>query len=67
MANSHQQTCINNMLALAPSLGCASNDANCLCSNPNFGYGIRDCSNQACGAEVASSVIAYGGTYCSGK
>jgi hypothetical protein len=56
------------MLALAPSLGCTSSDAACLCRNVNFGYGIRDCSTAACGgAEAAAPVIAYGATYCSCK
>lgn len=54
------------MMSLASSLGCSGSDAACLCSNPDFGYGIRDCSNQACGAEVASSVITYGSSYCQG-
>jgi hypothetical protein len=56
------------MLALAPSLGCEGQaNAQCLCKNVNFGYGIRDCSNAACGADVASTVIAYGSSYCSGE
>ncbi|KAK3938522.1 carbohydrate-binding module family 18 protein [Diplogelasinospora grovesii] len=59
------QTCINNMLAQYSALGCASPDPSCLCSNVNFGYGIRDCSNGACGTAVASTVIAYGSAYCS--
>lgn len=53
------------MLNLAPSLGCSGADAACLCRNVNFGYGIRDCSNAACGTEVAPTVIAYGVAYCS--
>lgn len=63
--DSFQQTCITNMLGLAPSLGCGATDAACLCSNVNFAYGIRDCSNAACGSDVAPSVIAYGVAYCS--
>ncbi|EKD16530.1 uncharacterized protein L3040_001267 [Drepanopeziza brunnea f. sp. 'multigermtubi'] len=59
------QTCISNMLALAPTFGCTANDASCLCSDVNFAYGIRDCSNAACGAEAAGPVIAYGVEYCS--
>jgi hypothetical protein len=55
------------MLALAPSLGCEQATADCLCKNVNFGYGIRDCSNAACGTAVASTVIAYGSSYCSGE
>ena len=59
------QLCFNNMLAQYSSLGCASEqDAACLCGNVNFGYGLRDCSNGACGSEVASTVIAYGSAYC---
>ena len=53
------------MLGLAPSLGCGATDAACLCGNVNFAYGIRDCSNAACGSDVAPSVIAYGVAYCS--
>ncbi|CZR67734.1 uncharacterized protein PAC_17633 [Phialocephala subalpina] len=58
------QTCFNNMLAQYSSLGCASPAPACLCSNVNFGYGLRDCSNGACGTAVASTVIAYGSSYC---
>ena len=47
------------------TLGCAStSNAACLCSNVNFGYGIRDCANGACGTAVASTVIAFGSSYC---
>jgi hypothetical protein len=59
------QLCFNNMLAQYASLGCASEqDAACLCENVNFGYGLRDCSNGACGTDVASTVIAFGSSYC---
>jgi CFEM domain len=58
------QLCFNNMLALYSSLGCATPDPVCLCNNVNFSYGIRDCSNGAYGAVVASKVIAYGSSYC---
>merc|ERR1712230_143803 len=61
------QTCITNMLGLAPSLGCGATDAACLCGNVNFAYGIRDCSNAACGSDVAPSVIAYGGVAIGGS
>ena len=47
------------------TLGCAStSNAACLCSNVNFGYGIRDCANGACGTAVGSTVIAFGSSYC---
>ncbi|KAE9372960.1 carbohydrate-binding module family 18 protein [Stipitochalara longipes BDJ] len=58
------QTCFNNMLAQYSSLGCTTPAPACLCSNVNFSYGIRDCSNAACGTVVASKVIDYGGSYC---
>ncbi|PTB65069.1 carbohydrate-binding module family 18 protein [Trichoderma citrinoviride] len=58
------QTCFNNMLAQYSQLGCSSPDPRCLCENVNFGYGLRDCSNGACGTAVASTVIAYGSSYC---
>ncbi|KAJ4411629.1 hypothetical protein N0V82_008998 [Gnomoniopsis sp. IMI 355080] len=65
------QTCINNLLADASSFGCTAGgdgEAACLCANADFTYGIRDCSNEACGdAASASSAIAYGISYCSCK
>ncbi|KAI0168066.1 hypothetical protein BJ166DRAFT_246707 [Pestalotiopsis sp. NC0098] len=58
------QLCFNNLIGQYSSLGCSSPDPSCLCSNVNFGYGIRDCSNGACGTDVASTVIAYESAYC---
>ena len=55
------------MLALAPSLGCPDAQADCLCRNADFGFGVRDCANQACGdAAAAQQVSAYGTQYCGG-
>jgi hypothetical protein len=59
------QLCFNNMLAQYSTLGCAPFDSYCLCSNPDFSFGLHDCSNGACGAVVASTVIAFGSAYCS--
>lgn len=43
------------------TLGCAStSNAACLCSNVNFGYGIRDCANGACGTAVGNTVMLLG-------
>jgi len=55
------------MLGKAAELGCpnGTNDPSCLCKNVNFGYGLRDCSLQACGAAQESAVVAYGTEYCS--
>merc|ERR1712032_225448 len=59
------QTCITNMLAIAQStFGCAPGDVVCYCSEPRFGYGVRDCSNEACSPEDAASAISYGTSYC---
>ncbi len=58
-------TCFGNMLAQYSSLGCTSPDPSCLCKNINFYYGIRDCSNGACGTAVASTVMAFESGYCS--
>jgi hypothetical protein len=65
-----QQTCFNNMQKLADSLGCPSATADCLCSKPDFGYGVRDCSAQSCPAGTdLDAIVAYVGSYCasSGK
>ncbi|EAW10035.1 CFEM domain-containing protein [Aspergillus clavatus NRRL 1] len=58
------QTCFNNMLAQYSFLGCSNEDASCLCENINFYYGIRDCSNAACGTDVATTVLAFESSYC---
>lgn len=52
------------MLALAPSLGCASEDIACLCANKDFGYGIHDCTVEACQNDNVDEVVAYARTLC---
>ncbi|KAK0630311.1 hypothetical protein B0T17DRAFT_218431 [Bombardia bombarda] len=63
-----KQICINNMIGQAAELGCqpvnGQPDAACLCGKPNFGYGIRDCSIQACAPSERSAVVDYGLAYC---
>lgn len=49
------------------SFGCEATDVNCYCQEPNFGYGIRDCANEACGGDQAQAIISYGRVYCSCK
>jgi hypothetical protein len=56
------------MEAAASALGCSSATAACLCTKPDFGYGVRDCSAQSCPAgtdltEIQNYLI---NTYCSG-
>lgn len=63
------QTCINNMLGKASSLGCATSDYQCLCSNMNFGFGVRDCSISVCAAANPpvdpTQIISVGNNFCS--
>lgn len=66
LANMGQQTCMNNMIAQYSQLGCPSPDPACLCKKANFGYGVRDCANGACGAAVAPTVTNFANShYCS--
>lgn len=58
------QTCFNNMLAQASSLGCTADDSYCLCNNIYFGIGFTECSNGACGTDVAAIALAYESVYC---
>jgi hypothetical protein len=55
------------MLAAAGDFGCGSTNITCLCADPRFGYGLRDCTNEACGSDVYSAVSSYGVSVCSGE
>jgi hypothetical protein len=57
------------MIGIASSqLGCNTGNVTCYCTQPDFGYGVRDCANQACpSSSDAQSVISYGVTYCSSE
>jgi len=54
------------MIQIAGSqLGCATGNVTCYCTQPDFGYGVRDCANEACqNSGDAQRVIAFGSTYC---
>ncbi|KAK0732403.1 hypothetical protein B0T21DRAFT_195369 [Apiosordaria backusii] len=58
--------CITNMVSLHASLGCDQpDDISCLCSKPDFGFGIRDCAVQACeNVQQAERVISEGKDIC---
>lgn len=56
--------CIQNMLNKASDLGCSASDINCMCNNSDFGYGIRDCTVQACSSADVSAVSAAGASLC---
>lgn len=55
---------MNNMIGQNSQLGCPNGEPYCLCRKADFSNGIRDCANGACGAAVASTVIAYESVYC---
>ncbi|RDH19315.1 hypothetical protein M747DRAFT_296495 [Aspergillus niger ATCC 13496] len=45
------------MSGKASELGCSSGDLSCLCSKPDYSYGIRDCTAQACPNDDANAVV----------
>lgn len=51
----------------AQELNCNVNDIACLCKNPNFGYGLRDCSAAICPGQDAAKVVEYGIAICKCK
>lgn len=50
--------CTNNMNNKASELGCNPGDHACLCTKPDYQYGIRDCTNEACPGEDAAQAVA---------
>ncbi|KAG9715460.1 hypothetical protein KCU75_g23783, partial [Aureobasidium melanogenum] len=59
------QNCFNNMIGIALNqFHCNIGDVACYCSHPDFGYGVRDCSNQACSATEAAEAIGFANAYC---
>ncbi|KAK0657768.1 hypothetical protein B0T16DRAFT_68647 [Cercophora newfieldiana] len=63
------QICIGNMIALSPSLGCplvgGYPDPKCFCGKPDFSYGVRDCTSQACQLDDIAPVLNFGAAFCS--
>lgn len=56
------------MVNIASSeFGCTAGDVVCYCTKLDFGYGVRDCANEACTNGESGQVIAYGTNYCAGK
>jgi hypothetical protein len=56
------------MLNKGSEFNCSNGDLNCLCPQQNFGYGIRDCADQACSsASDATTVKNFGNTLCAGS
>jgi hypothetical protein len=50
-ADSVKHGCLDRMVKGGGTWGCGLNDFSCLCKAPEFIYGIRDCSMQACGGD----------------
>ncbi|KAI1488975.1 hypothetical protein F5X96DRAFT_42111 [Biscogniauxia mediterranea] len=59
-------TCFNNMWGLATQLGCTGIDASCLCTKPDFAYGVRDCATESC-SDNATEVIQFGADWCAAQ
>ncbi|KAI1634182.1 hypothetical protein F4809DRAFT_619918 [Biscogniauxia mediterranea] len=59
-------TCFNNMWDLATQLGCTGIDASCLCTKPDFAYGVRDCATESC-SDNATEVIQFGADWCAAQ
>ncbi|KHO01912.1 CFEM domain containing protein [Metarhizium album ARSEF 1941] len=57
------KVCIDNMLKKGSALGCSDGDWSCLCKNPDFHNGLRDCSTQSCPNE-ANQVIKFSTDEC---
>ncbi|KAK0704748.1 hypothetical protein B0H67DRAFT_603804 [Lasiosphaeris hirsuta] len=57
--------CADNLFALASTFSCGAEDIACLCKAPNWGFGIRDCSIQACQDDAkANTIISWGNQLC---
>ena len=53
--------------SVATTLGCTGGDLACLCTKPEFGYGVRDCSNESCPAGTdTSGGVSYVSSQCAG-
>lgn len=53
----NQNMCINNMKDKASELGCKPGDLRCLCDAPDYSYGVRDCTAQACPDDDSHAVV----------
>lgn len=63
----HQKKCINDVIGDPyGNIGCphSGTQRDCLCKSMNFWYGIRDCSQQACGNNVYNQVARWKDAMC---
>ncbi|PFH62498.1 hypothetical protein XA68_13237 [Ophiocordyceps unilateralis] len=60
------RTCARNMLSAseAEELGCNDGDFQCLCSNQDFFFGLRDCTRQNCQGNNVNEILQFGQTIC---
>ncbi|OAL75698.1 hypothetical protein A7D00_1298 [Trichophyton violaceum] len=58
------QNCLSSMLGKAGELGCPPHDPDCLCANPDFKHGLRDCTHEACPGEKVEQVVQAGLQAC---
>lgn len=54
------------MLGQASSLGCGGGDMKCICTKPEFHYGIHDCAYQHCAPDnnAAAAAVDWGNSAC---
>ncbi|KJZ80311.1 hypothetical protein HIM_00161 [Hirsutella minnesotensis 3608] len=55
-----------NSASKAKELGCSQGDLKCLCTNPSFMFGFRDCANQACTADGSRQLLDAAMKQCQG-
>ena len=55
------------ILAAFQASGCAANDADCLCSNPQLGPSLLSYVQEACDPADQAAIVAFGETYCGAK
>ena len=48
-------------------MGCEPGGTACLCSKPDFQFGIHDCAVQACAADLVASVTNFATALCASK
>ncbi|KAG9258116.1 uncharacterized protein F5Z01DRAFT_319336 [Emericellopsis atlantica] len=48
----------------ARELGCEDADIQCLCQNPDFTYGLRDCAREACSGDDQEALVSAGLKVC---
>ncbi|KAK0744721.1 hypothetical protein B0T21DRAFT_407804 [Apiosordaria backusii] len=57
--------CAHNCLLTAPTFDCPASQYACLCPKADWGFAVRDCAVQACGAAYETALMAALTTGCS--